>query len=82
MDNANKWLAWLEAQGEQKSVYIKNKLSAEDIKALNRISTILVDASEVKNWWKECRLIKREEMIRLTDFLKSLIYRAHPQPTE
>ena len=56
--------------------------SEEDIKALNRISTILVDASEVKNWWKEYRLIERVEMIRLTNFLKSLIDRIHPQPTE
>lgn len=53
--------------------------SEEDIKALNRISTILVDASEVKNWWKEYRLIEREEMKRLTDFLKSLKDRVQPQ---
>ena len=65
----------LEKQGEQRLDW-----SEEDIKSLNRISTILVDASEVKNWWKEYRLIEREEMIRLTDFLKSLIDRVHPQP--
>jgi len=50
----------------------KQEWSEEDTKALNRISAILVDASEVKNWWKEYRLIEREEMIRLIDFLKSL----------
>lgn len=52
--------------------------SEEDAKTLNRISAILVDASEVKNWWKEYRLIERDEMIRLTDFLKSL----RPQPKQ
>ena len=46
--------------------------SEEDNNTLNRISAILVDASEVKNWWKEYRLIEKDEMIRLTDFLKSL----------
>ena len=65
----NDMIAWLEKQGEQKPEW-----SEEDIKALNRISSILVDASEVKNWWKEYRLIEREEMIRLTDFLKSIIH--------
>lgn len=57
-------------------------LSEEDVKALNRISTILVDASEVKNWWKEYRLIERDEMIRLNDFLKSLIDRYTWKPSD
>lgn len=64
--------------GEQKPA----ALSEEDVKALNRISTILVDASEVKNWWKEYRLIERDEMIRLNDFLKSLIDRYTWKPSE
>ena len=56
-----------------------NAWSEEDAKTLNRISAILVDASEVKNWWKESRLIEREEMVRLTDFLKSLKDRVQPK---
>lgn len=72
-DKLGKWhgepvvniLAWLKKQGQK-------EWSEEEAKTLNRISAILVDASEVKNWWKEYRLIERDEMIRLTDFLKSL----------
>lgn len=72
-DKLGKWhgepvaniLSWLEKQGQK-------EWSEEEAKTLNRISAILVDASEVKNWWKEYRLIERDEMIRLTDFLKSL----------
>lgn len=60
----------------------KSAWSEEDIKAFNRICAILVDASEVKNWWKEYRLIEREEMIRLTDFLKSLQHQTHWKPSE
>ena len=62
--------------------YDKPVWGEEDIKAFNRICAILVDASEVKNWWKEYRLIEREEMIRLTDFLKSLHQQPHWKPSE
>lgn len=53
--------------------------SKKDVKALNRISEILVDASEVKNWWEESRLIERDEMIKLTNFLKSIKDRVQPK---
>lgn len=48
-----------------------NELSEEDIKNLNRITTILVEASRVQNWWKEERLISREESDYLCNWLKS-----------
>jgi len=82
------FIAWLEKQGSQQLATSAKTCKDEqkpawseddDIKALNRISAILVDASEVKNWWKEYRLIERDEMIRLTDFLKSLKDRLQPQ---
>ena len=63
---------WLKSIRGRSFYYNKQEWSEEDAKALNRISAILVGASEVKNWWKEYRLIERDEMIRLTDFLKSL----------
>lgn len=54
-------------QNEEKS----NKLSEEDIKNLNRISTILYEAGQVQNWWKEERLISKEESDYLCNWLKS-----------
>lgn len=54
-------------QNEEKS----NKLSEEDIKNLNRITTILVEAGRVQNWWKEERLISKEESNNLCNWLKS-----------
>lgn len=48
-----------------------NKLSEEDIKNLNRISIILYEAGQVQNWWKEERLISREESNNLRNWLKS-----------
>ena len=56
--------------------------SEEDTIALNRIIAILVDASEVKCWWEVYRLIEKEEMIRLTDFLNSLINRVQSPPKQ
>lgn len=47
-----------------------NKLSEEDINNLNRISTILYEAGQVQNWWKEERLISREESNKLCNWLK------------
>lgn len=70
-------LLWMQNIKDRVQPQIKQEWSEEDAKTLNRISAILVDASEVKNWWKKYRLIEREEMVRLTDFLKSL----RPQPT-
>lgn len=67
--NAKRCANWLKSLKDR--VQPKQEWSEEDIKTLNRISTILVEASEVKNWWKEYRLIERDEMIKLTDFLKS-----------
>ena len=49
-----------------------NKLSEEDIKNLNRISTILYEAGQVQCWWKEERLIPKEESDYLCNWLKSL----------
>lgn len=54
-------------QNEEKT----NELSKEDIKNLNRITTILVEAGRVQNWWKEERLISREESNNLCNWLKS-----------
>ena len=54
-------------QNEQKT----NKLSEEDIKNLNRISTILYESGQVQNWWKEERLISKEESDYLCNWLKS-----------
>lgn len=54
-------------QNEEKT----NKLSEEDIKNLNRISTILYEAGQVQNWWKEERLISKEESDYLCNWLKS-----------
>ena len=65
-------LDWLKSLKERVQPQTKQEWNEEDAKALDRISEILVDASEVKNWWKEYRLIERDEMIRLTDFLKSI----------
>lgn len=48
-----------------------NKLTEEDIKNLNRISTILYEAGQVQNWWKEERLITKEESNNLCNWLKS-----------
>jgi hypothetical protein len=48
-----------------------NKLSEEDIKNLNRISAILYEAGQVQNWWKEERLITKEESNNLCNWLKS-----------
>ena len=48
-----------------------NELSEEDIKNLNRISTILYEAGQVQNWWREERLISREESDYLGNWLKS-----------
>lgn len=44
--------------------------SEEDIKNFNRISAILLDASEVKCWWEKSRIIEKEEMNKLTEWLK------------
>lgn len=48
-----------------------DKLTKEDIKNLNRISTILYEAGQVQNWWKEERLIAKEESNNLCNWLKS-----------
>lgn len=72
-----KAIDWLEKQGEKDYT-----LSKEDVQALNRISAILVEASEVKNWWKEYRLIEKDEMFKLTDFLKSIKGRIQPTQGE
>ena len=48
-----------------------NKLSVEDVNNLNRISTILYEAGQVQNWWKEERLIAKEESNNLCNWLKS-----------
>ena len=48
-----------------------DKLTKEDIKNLNRISTILYEAGQVQNWWKEERLITKEESDNLCNWLKS-----------
>lgn len=48
-----------------------DKLTEEDIKNLNRISTILYEAGQVQNWWKEERLIAKEESNNLCNWLKS-----------
>lgn len=53
-------------QNEQKT----NELSEEDIKNLNRISTILYESGQVQNWWKEERLISKEESDYLCNWLK------------
>ena len=71
---------WLKSLKDR--VQPQQEWSEEDAKTLNRISVILVDASEVKNWWKEYRLIERDEMIRLTDFLKSLRPQNRWKPSE
>lgn len=47
-----------------------NELSEEDIKNLNRISTILYEAGEVQCWWKEEKLIPKEESDYLCNWLK------------
>ena len=47
-----------------------NELSEEDIKNLNRISTILYEAGEVQCWWKEERFIAKEESDYLCSWLK------------
>ena len=48
-----------------------NKLSEEDLTNLNRISTILYEAGQVQNWWKNESLISREESNKLGNWLKS-----------
>ena len=73
---------WLQSLENRVIPQSKKEWSEGDANTLNRISAILVDASEVKNWWKEYRLIEREEMIRLTDFLKSLRPKPHWEPSE
>lgn len=54
-------------QNEEKT----NELPEEDIKNLNRVSTILYEAGQVQNWWKEERLIPRKESDYLCNWLKS-----------
>ena len=54
-------------QNEEKT----NELSEKDIKNLNRVSTILYEAGQVQNWWREERLIPREESDYLCNWLKS-----------
>lgn len=56
-----------------------NELSEEDIKNLNRVSTILYEAGQVQNWWREERLIPREESDYLCNWLKSLKDRVQPK---
>lgn len=73
---------WDAEKKELRKIEQKPAWSEEDINALNRISAILVDASEVKNWWKEYRLIEKDEMIRLTDFLKSFKDRCTWKPSD
>lgn len=74
-----KWLKFLKERVQPQS---KQEWSEEDVNALNRIIAILVDASEVKNWWKEYRLIEKDEMIRLTNFLKSLKFKNTWKPSD
>ena len=65
-------------QNEEKT----NGLSEEDIKNLNRISTILYEAGEVQCWWREEKLISKEESNYLCNWLKSFYNKVkllHPQ---
>lgn len=55
-----------DGQNEQKI----NELSEEDIKNLNRISIILYESGQVQNWWREERLISKEESDYLCNWLK------------
>ena len=48
-----------------------NKLSEEDVNNLNRISLIIHEAGQVQNWWRDERLISREESNKLGNWLKS-----------
>lgn len=66
------WLKSLKELVKNKKENETNKLSEEDINNLNRISTILYKAGQVQCWWKEERLIPKEESDYLCDWLKSL----------
>ena len=66
-DTFSELVELIKNQNEEKT----NELSEEDIKNLNRISTILYEAGQVQNWWKEERLIPREESDYLCNWLKS-----------
>lgn len=66
-DNFSELVELIKNQNEEKT----NALSEEDIKNLNRISTILYEAGQVQNWWKEERLITKEESDNLCNWLKS-----------
>lgn len=48
------------------------ELSEEDRNNFNRISAILVEGAYVQNWWSRERLISKDEMEKLTNWLKSL----------
>ena len=66
-DTFGKLVDLIKNQNEKKT----NELSEEDIKNLNRISTILYEAGQVQNWWKEERLITKEESNNLCNWIKS-----------
>jgi hypothetical protein len=66
-DTFDELVKLIKNQNEEKT----NELSEEDINNLNRISTILVEAGRVQNWWKEERLIAKEESDNLCNWLKS-----------
>ena len=56
--------------------------SEEDKNNLNRIVEILVEGSNVQNWWSKERLISKDEMQKLTDWLKYLFKRFNFQPKQ
>lgn len=60
----------------------KQEWSEEDRNNFNRIAAILVEGSNVQNWWRTERLITKEEMQKLTDWLKSLPERFNLQPKQ
>ena len=66
-DTFNELVELIKNQNEEKT----NELSEEDIKNLNRISTILYEAGEVQCWWREEKLISKKESDYLCNWLKS-----------
>ena len=58
------------------------ELSEEDRNNFNRISAILVEGAYVQNWWSRERLISKDEMEKLTNWLKSLPERFNLQPNQ
>lgn len=77
-EEMKQWIAWLEKQCEQKPV----EWSEEDISKLNKIATIIYEAGEVQNWWRQSRLIDKETANELNNWLKSLKPQNNWKPTE